>query len=65
MQAYLYIRFSTPKQEKGASKERQLEDCLALCERKGLPVAEIMDGYESRARTQAPAAQPGPPLCRP
>ena len=24
----------------------------------GLPVAEIMDGYESRARTQAPAAQP-------
>jgi cytoskeleton protein RodZ len=24
----------------------------------GLPAAEIMDGYESRARTQAPAAQP-------
>jgi cytoskeleton protein RodZ len=24
----------------------------------GLPVAEIMDGYESRARTQAPIAQP-------
>jgi cytoskeleton protein RodZ len=24
----------------------------------GLPVAEIMDGYESRARTQAPTAQP-------
>jgi cytoskeleton protein RodZ len=24
----------------------------------GLPVAEVMDGYESRARTQAPIAQP-------
>lgn len=43
MQAYVYIRFSTPKQEKGASKERQAEDCLAYCARKGWPVVEVLE----------------------
>lgn len=30
-----YVRFSTPKQEKGDSKERQLETCLSFIEQKG------------------------------
>jgi DNA invertase Pin-like site-specific DNA recombinase len=38
--AYVYIRFSSPKQEKGDSKERQLSDALALCERHGWTVVE-------------------------
>jgi DNA invertase Pin-like site-specific DNA recombinase len=40
MKAYIYIRFSTPKQEKGASKERQLEDCRAFAQRRGWEVAD-------------------------
>jgi DNA invertase Pin-like site-specific DNA recombinase len=43
LQAYVYIRFSTLKQEKGASKERQLDDCRAYCTRKGWPVIEEIE----------------------
>jgi DNA invertase Pin-like site-specific DNA recombinase len=38
MKALIYIRYSTPKQEHGASYERQLEDCQELCKRKGWEV---------------------------
>lgn len=43
LQAYVYIRFSTLKQEKGASKERQVEECRAHCARKGWPVVEEIE----------------------
>jgi len=39
MQAHVYIRFSSPKQERGDSRERQLHDCLAYCERNGWELA--------------------------
>jgi len=32
---YTYLRFSTPRQERGSSKDRQLEDCRAFIARKG------------------------------
>lgn len=32
---YIYLRFSTPRQERGSSKDRQLEDCRAFIARKG------------------------------
>lgn len=39
-----YVRFSTPKQEKGDSKERQLETCLRFIEEKGwIALDPIMD----------------------
>ena len=41
--ATIYIRFSTKRQEKGFSKERQLEECQAFCRRKGWTVTEIIE----------------------
>lgn len=41
--AVIYIRFSTKRQEKGFSKERQLEECQAFCQRKGWDVVEIIE----------------------
>ncbi|WP_426028019.1 recombinase family protein [Brevundimonas sp. TWP2-3-4b2] len=35
-----YLRFSTPKQERGDSLERQQTDIRAYCDRKGWPVVE-------------------------
>lgn len=35
MQAFIYARFSTLEQARGSSLERQLQDCRALCDRKG------------------------------
>lgn len=32
LRAYIYVRYSDPKQERGASRDRQLEDCRRLCE---------------------------------
>jgi len=43
LQAYVYIRFSTPKQEKGSSKERQLDDCRSHCARKGWAIVEELE----------------------
>lgn len=37
---YIYIRFSTPKQEKGSSEARQKELCEEYAERRGWTVAE-------------------------
>lgn len=42
LQAYVYVRFSTLKQEKGASLERQIDDCSAYCARKGWPIVETL-----------------------
>ncbi|HWD41741.1 MAG TPA: recombinase family protein [Fimbriimonas sp.] len=53
MQAYIYIRFSTPKQEKGASKERQLEDCQAFCARRQWPIADTIQDLGRSAWTGA------------
>lgn len=41
--AYIYIRFSTPRQEHGSSKDRQLEDCRAFAERKGWDVIDVVE----------------------
>ena len=41
--AVIYIRFSTKRQEKGFSKERQLEECQAFCKRKGWDVIQIVE----------------------
>lgn len=43
MEALIYIRFSTPKQERGASRERQLELCHEFCSRNGWPVREVIE----------------------
>jgi len=43
MEALIYIRFSTPKQERGASRERQLELCQEFCARNGWPVREVIE----------------------
>lgn len=40
--AYIYIRFSTPKQEQGDSYERQMSDAQACCDRRGWNVVEIV-----------------------
>lgn len=40
--AYIYIRFSTPKQEHGSSYERQLQDCRAYIERMGWNEVEVI-----------------------
>src|SRR5665213_2820096 len=53
MHAYVYIRYSTPKQEKGASKERQREDCQALCARRSWSVVEIIEDLGRSAWTGA------------
>jgi DNA invertase Pin-like site-specific DNA recombinase len=39
---YLYLRFSTTRQERGSSKERQLEDCRAFIKRKGWTEIEVI-----------------------
>ena len=41
--AYIYIRFSTPRQEHSSSKYRQLEDCRAFAERKGWDVIDVVE----------------------
>lgn len=43
MKAYIYIRFSDPRQERGSSRERQLQLCLAMCERRGWEVVQIIE----------------------
>lgn len=43
MEALIYIRFSTPKQERGASRARQLELCQEFCARNGWPVREVIE----------------------
>ena len=40
--AFIYIRFSTPKQEAGSSKDRQIEDCRAYLDRQGWDEAEVI-----------------------
>ncbi len=40
--AYIYCRFSTPKQEGGDTLERQIRDCSAFCGRKGWDVTEVI-----------------------
>lgn len=40
--AYIYIRFSTARQEAGSSKERQLADCRAYIERMGWREVEVI-----------------------
>ncbi len=42
MDAYIYIRFSTPKQEAGSSFERQLSDCRAYVARMGWNEVEVI-----------------------
>jgi len=39
----LYIRFSTKRQESGASRERQLEDCYAYADRQGWTVTRVVE----------------------
>jgi len=41
--AYIYIRFSTPKQEDGSSHERQLEACRAFVERQGWKLIDVIE----------------------
>src|SRR4051812_29685222 len=41
--AYIYIRFSDKRQERGASRERQREVCTRYCEGNGLPVTEVIE----------------------
>jgi DNA invertase Pin-like site-specific DNA recombinase len=40
--AIIYIRFSSKKQEHGASRERQIDDCKAFCKRQGWEVVDIL-----------------------
>lgn len=40
--AYVYIRFSTPRQEQGSSRERQEADCRAFAERMGWNIVEVV-----------------------
>ncbi|GGE38970.1 hypothetical protein GCM10011367_11740 [Marinicauda pacifica] len=51
MRATIYIRFSTPKQERGASRDRQLELCQQFCERQGWPVDEVIEDLGKSAWT--------------
>lgn len=51
MQAYVYYRFSSKKQEKGVSKERQIADCTALAERKGWTISEVFGDHGRSAYT--------------
>jgi DNA invertase Pin-like site-specific DNA recombinase len=43
MDAFIYIRFSTPRQENGSSKDRQLEACRAFIKAKGWTEAGIIE----------------------
>ena len=53
MRAVIYIRFSTPKQERGASRDRQLELCQQFCEQRGWPVDEVIEDLGRSAWTGA------------
>lgn len=53
MRAVIYIRFSTPKQERGASRHRQLELCQQFCEQRGWPVDEVIEDLGRSAWTGA------------
>jgi hypothetical protein len=53
MRAVIYIRFSTQKQERGASRDRQLELCQQFCEQRGWPVDEIIEDLGRSAWTGA------------
>jgi DNA invertase Pin-like site-specific DNA recombinase len=41
--AIIYIRFSTGPQERGDSRRRQYDDCLAYCTTHGLHVSEVVE----------------------
>jgi DNA invertase Pin-like site-specific DNA recombinase len=43
MDAWIYLRFSTPRQEKGSSKDRQIEACRAFIKAKGWNEAGIVE----------------------
>lgn len=46
MEAWIYVRYSTADQAKGSSVQRQLDDCRAMCTRKGWdhsPERELID----------------------
>ena len=46
MEAWIYVRYSTADQAKGSSVQRQLEDCRAMCSRRGWyhsPERELID----------------------
>lgn len=49
MRAIIYIRFSSKKQERGTSRERQLDDCLRHCDRMGWTVVEIIEDLGTSA----------------
>lgn len=49
MRAIIYIRFSSKKQERGASRERQLDDCRHHCDRMGWQVIEIIEDLGASA----------------
>ena len=53
MRAVIYIRFSTPKQERGASRDRQLELCQQFCEQRGWTVDEVIEDLGRSAWTGA------------
>ncbi|MFN3668138.1 MAG: recombinase family protein [Brevundimonas sp.] len=53
MRAVIYIRYSTPIQEKGASRDRQLELCQQFCEQRGWPVDEVIEDLGRSAWTGA------------
>jgi DNA invertase Pin-like site-specific DNA recombinase len=42
-QAYIYVRFSSPGQERGSSRERQIELCRAFAEKHGWTIAETIE----------------------
>jgi len=41
---YIYIRWSSKKQEQGDSRERQTQACVSYAERQGWPIAEVPFG---------------------
>lgn len=49
--AIAYLRFSTPKQERGDSRDRQLRDIRAYCERKGWTLVEVVEDLGLSAYT--------------
>lgn len=53
MHAYAYIRFSTPKQEKGDSLRRQTDDVSGFCDRQGWAIVETIQDLGQSAWTGA------------
>ena len=53
MHAYAYIRFSTPKQEKGDSLRRQTDDVSGFCDRQGWTIVETIQDLGQSAWTGA------------